>query len=86
MTTTPNSPQPPGAPAPAPDPPATPDRAEWVLPVTVIAVVVVLMACVFGAFLVHAYPTLKEPLTMALSIATLAGLLVATVVLLHRKR
>ncbi|MFJ2101511.1 MULTISPECIES: hypothetical protein [unclassified Streptomyces] len=56
------------------------------LPVTVIAVVVVLMACVFGAFLVHAYPTVKEPLTMALSIATLAGLLVATVVLLHRKR
>jgi hypothetical protein len=44
------------------------------------------MACAFGAFLVYAYPVLREPLTMALSIATLAGLLVATVVLLHRGR
>ncbi|MGW3660841.1 hypothetical protein ACWD6R_36635 [Streptomyces sp. NPDC005151] len=69
-----------------PDTPIVPGRAEWVLPVIVIGAVVVLMACAFGAFLVHAYPALKEPLTMALSIATLAGLLVATVVLLHRRR
>lgn len=91
MTTIPNpqpqpQPQPHGASAPVPGPPATADRAEWVLPVIVIGAVVVLMACAFGAFLVHAYPALKEPLTMALSIATLAGLLVATVVLLHRRR
>ncbi|WP_146057104.1 MULTISPECIES: hypothetical protein [unclassified Streptomyces] len=85
-TTTPNSPQPHLAPAPMPDTPTVSDRAEWVLPVIVIGTVVVLMACAFGAFLVHAYPALKEPLTMALSIATLAGLLVATVVLLHRRR
>ncbi|MFE7533828.1 hypothetical protein ACFU67_06055 [Streptomyces rhizosphaericola] len=81
MATTPNSPEPHVAPT-----PTVPDRTEWVLPVIVIGAVVVLMACAFGAFLIHAYPALKEPLTMALSIATLAGLLVATVVLLHRKR
>lgn len=85
-TTTPNPPQSHGAPAPVPNPPTVPDRAEWVLPVIVIGVVVTLMACAFGAFIVHAYPVLKEPLTMALSIATLAGLLVATVMLLHRRR
>ncbi|MEU1436413.1 hypothetical protein ABZ438_20345 [Streptomyces sp. NPDC005786] len=51
----------------------------------VTGVVVVLMACAFAAFLVHAYPALREPLTMAVSIATLAGLLVATVMLLHRQ-
>ncbi|QCW78577.1 hypothetical protein EF908_32000 [Streptomyces sp. WAC04770] len=86
MATTPNSPEPHVAPTPMPNTPTVPDRTEWVLPVIVIGAVVVLMACAFGAFLVHAYPALKEPLTMALSIATLAGLLVATVVLLHRRR
>lgn len=85
-TTTSNPIQPDGAPAPVPEPPTVPDREGWVVPVTVIGVVVALMACAFGAFLVHAYPVLKEPLTMALSIATLAGLLVTTVVLLHRRR
>ncbi|SCF87761.1 hypothetical protein [Streptomyces sp. Ncost-T10-10d] len=82
MTTVPNPTQP-GAPAPVPEP-AVPDRAAWVLPVSVIGVVVVVMACAFGAFLVHAYPVLKEPLTVALGIATLAGLVVATVVSLNR--
>ncbi|MET8936747.1 hypothetical protein ABZX28_07010 [Streptomyces rubiginosohelvolus] len=53
---------------------------------TVIGVVVALMACAFGAFLVHAYPVLQEPLTVALSIASLAGLIVATVVSLNRRR
>ncbi|WUW26960.1 hypothetical protein OG521_39615 (plasmid) [Streptomyces sp. NBC_01463] len=83
MTTAPSPPQPDGAPAPGP---AVPDREAWVLPVAVIGVVVVLMACAFAAFLVHAYPVLKEPLTMAVGIATLAGLLIATVVLLHRRQ
>ncbi|MFI2780143.1 hypothetical protein [Streptomyces sp. ALB3] len=46
--------------------------------------VIVLMACAFGAFLLHAYPVLKEPLTMVLSIATPAGLIVTTVVLRTR--
>ncbi|MFE9912911.1 hypothetical protein [Streptomyces clavifer] len=66
--------------------PAVADRAAWVVPVAVIGVVVVLLACAFGAFLIHAYPVLKEPLSMAMGIATLAGLVVSTVVLLHRRR
>lgn len=85
MTTAPNPTQPTVVSASVPEP-AVPDRAGWVVPLIVIGVVVVLMACAFGAFLVHAYPVLKEPLTMALSIATLAGLLVTTVALLHRRR
>ncbi|WP_190175180.1 hypothetical protein [Streptomyces nitrosporeus] len=46
---------------------------------------VVLMACVFAAFLVYAYPVLKEPLSMAMGVMTLAGLVIATVVLLQRR-
>ncbi|MET7499527.1 hypothetical protein ACIPPM_24295 [Streptomyces sp. NPDC090119] len=86
MATTSNTTQPDDVPAPVPEPPSIPDRAGWVVPVTVIGVVVALMACAFGAFLVHAYPVLKEPLTVALSIATLAGLIVTTVVSLNRRR
>lgn len=82
MTTVPN-PTPPAASAPAP---AAPDRAAWVLPVTVIGAVVTLMACAFGAVLVHMYPVLKEPLAMAVAIAMLAGTLITTVVLLYRRR
>ncbi|MEV5864349.1 hypothetical protein AB0L83_32095 [Streptomyces sp. NPDC052071] len=52
----------------------------------VIAVMVVLIACAFGAFLVHAYPALKEPIGMALGIATFAGLVVSTTMLLNRRR
>ncbi|MFJ3465805.1 hypothetical protein [Achromobacter spanius] len=84
-TTTPNPTQPDDVPGAVPGPPTVSERAAWVLPVSVIGVVVVLMACAFGAVLVHAYPVFKEPLMMALSIATLAGLIVTTVVLLHRR-
>ncbi|WP_331734824.1 hypothetical protein [Streptomyces sp. NBC_00887] len=84
MTTAPQNPQPPaGTPAPVAEP--TGDRQPWVVPVVVIAVVVALMACVFGAFLVHAYPVLKEPIGTALGIATLAGLVVSTTVVLIRR-
>ncbi|MFF7328390.1 hypothetical protein OG795_33830 (plasmid) [[Kitasatospora] papulosa] len=85
MTTVSNLTQPDDAPATVPDAAVT-ERAAWVLPVSVIGVVVVLLACAFGAFLIHAYPVLKEPLSMAVGIATLAGLVVSTVVLLHRRR
>ncbi|MFD8347059.1 hypothetical protein ACFWB3_10210 [[Kitasatospora] papulosa] len=85
MTTTPQNPQPPaGTTAQAPEPAA--DRQSWVVPVVVIAVMVVLIACAFGAFLVHAYPVLKEPIGMALGIATFAGLVVSTTMLLNRRR
>jgi hypothetical protein len=47
---------------------------------TVIGVVVGLMACAFGAFLIHAYPVLKEPMAMALSIAVLAVTIAVAVV------
>ncbi|MER5556185.1 hypothetical protein ABT001_31715 [Streptomyces sp. NPDC002793] len=84
MTTAPQNPQPPGGtPVPAPE---RAERQSWVAPMVVIALAVVLMACAFGAFLVHAYPVLKEPVGTALGIATFAGLVVSTTVLLIRRR
>ncbi|WP_329043522.1 hypothetical protein OHT61_32355 (plasmid) [Streptomyces sp. NBC_00178] len=85
MTITPPNPQPPASlPVPMPEP--AEGRQPWVVPVVVIALTVVLMACTFGAFLVHAYPVLKEPIGTALGIATFAGLVVSTTVILIRRR
>ncbi|WP_432106212.1 hypothetical protein [Streptomyces sp. bgisy091] len=85
MTTAQQNQQPPGGtPAPAPEP--ADERQPWVVPMVVIASAVVLMACAFGAFLVHAYPVLKEPVGTALGIATFAGLVVSTTMLLIRRR
>ncbi|MFB6507527.1 MULTISPECIES: hypothetical protein [unclassified Streptomyces] len=52
---------------------------------TAIGVVVALMACGFGAFLVYAYPALRDPLGAGLGILT-ALVAVAALVAPSRRR
>ncbi|MFD4764247.1 hypothetical protein ACFWOJ_37165 [Streptomyces sp. NPDC058439] len=85
MTTVQNAPTV-SAPAPNLPAPAVPASVGWVpAAMTAIAVVVALMACGFGAFLAYAYPALREPLGVALGIATVLGMLAALTVSLCRR-
>ncbi|MEV6750502.1 hypothetical protein AB0N21_40345 [Streptomyces sp. NPDC051080] len=52
---------------------------------TAIGVVVALTACAFGAFLAYAYPALREPLGVAVSIAGVLGMLTALIVSIWRR-
>lgn len=74
------------SPPPAPAAPAAPAPLRWVpAAMTAIGVVVALTACAFGAFLAYAYPALREPLGVAVSIAGVLGMLTALIVSIWRR-
>lgn len=89
MTTTQNTPTvptPATAPTPAPAVPAAPAPSGWVpAALTAIGIVVTLTACGFGAFLVYAYPAVREPLGTAIGIATVLGMVTALIISLRRR-